>query len=87
MFGDNALTRHVGVETERRKRGCVRVNGAVVYRPIDQFTAVHSHRHGTAFSAEVPAQFFLRLDNIFQHSIVDGLARNDKRRHKGADML
>ena len=81
------LTRHFGIEAERCKRGRVRVNGAVVYRPIDQLAAVHPHRHGTALPAEVPTQFFLRLDNIFQHSIVDGLARNDKRRHKGADML
>ena len=82
MFAQDLPARHRLCALQRHKRRCVRVDGFIMYGKSDIGNTVHAHRNRLPLASEIPREFFLRLDDIFQHRIVDRFSGN----HEGDDV-
>ena len=59
----------------------------IFYRERDVCNAVNAHRNGLALASEVPGKFFLRLDYVFKHRVVNRLSGNNERYHIRTDVF
>ena len=54
-------------------------------RPDNICIAVHTHTDRLTLAAKVPAQFFLCLNDIEQHGVINGFSTDNKGNHVGTN--
>ena len=87
MVRKNLTASHRSVTLERHKACLVRVYGVVANRELNLVNAVNAHRNRFTLAAKVPGQFFLSLNNVLKHRIINCLTGNHKSNHVRADIF
>ena len=78
---------HRPVTLQRHKAHRIGGDSLVMDRPLDDGRPVDSHGDGAALAAEVPAELLLGLDDVLEHRVGDGLARDEESCQEGPHVL